>query len=149
MSNEERDREPMTPTEREHDSVAVDLFKHADEKIEKTRQEVVNLKEVELTIKDMMKHLTNRVDFGVSKTAQEAKETLAQHSIVLNDIGHRLENQDKKIDNVAISLGKSIDSLRDMVKSLYKYILAVFFTLVAAGLITLGAKAIGKILGLF
>jgi len=139
----------MTPIEKEHDpGIAVDLFKHADQKIEETRKEVANLKEVELTIKDMMKHLTNRVDFGVSKTAQEAKETLAQHSIVLNDIGHRLENQDKKADAMAESLGHSIDNVRDMVRSLYRYILAVFFTFVAAGLITIGAKMIGRLLGI-
>jgi len=135
----------MTPTEKEHESgIAVDLFKHADHKIEETRKEVANLKEVELTIKDMMKHLTNRVDFGVSKTAQENKDSLAKQAIVLNDTHHRIEGLDSKIDSVAKTLSGAISEIRDMVKNLYKYILVVFFTLVASGLIVVAFRVLGK-----
>lgn len=57
---------------------SIALFKHADDKIEKTRKEVGELlqKDLELTLK--IDRLTDRVDHGVSVTGQKTLEKVTE-----------------------------------------------------------------------
>lgn len=78
---------------------SIELFKHVDGKVDKARDEMFKVKEVEIQLKDMLVQLQKRIDFGVAKTGQENKTALNEQSLILRDIHHRLELNDKWKDD--------------------------------------------------
>lgn len=77
----------------------IDLFKHADDKIEKIRNEVSTLlqKDLELTLK--IDRLQDRIDNGVSVTGQKTLEKVTGLVTQIATFATALEKQEQSIKN--------------------------------------------------
>lgn len=78
---------------------SVDLFRHADEKIEKVRNEVSILlqKDLELTLK--IDRLQDRIDNGVSVTGQKTLEKVTGLVTQIATFATALEKQEQTVKN--------------------------------------------------
>jgi len=81
-------------TEHLSEESSIALFKHADDKIEKTRKEVAELlqKDLELTLK--IDRLTDRVDHGVSVTGQKTLEKVTDLAQTIGKFGVAVEKME-------------------------------------------------------
>jgi hypothetical protein len=108
----------------EHNSI--ELFKHADDKLEKVKNEVSVLlqKDLELTLK--IDRLQDRIDNGVSVTGQKTLEKVTGLVTQIATFATALEKQEATI--------KSHD---DMLKSINRGIFWLAFCGVGGGIIAL------------
>lgn len=109
------------------ESSSIALFKHADDKIEKTRKEVGELlqKDLELTLK--IDRLTDRVDHGVSVTGQKTLEKVTE---LATNIGKQSVTLEKMEEIV-----KTHDA---QIKEINKGVFWLAFVGVLGGLLTMG-----------
>jgi len=105
---------------------SIELFKHADDKIEKIRGEVSTLlqKDLELTLK--IDRLQDRIDNGVSVTGQKTLEKVTGLVTQIATFATSLEKQDATIKNHD-----------EMLKAINRGIFWIAFCGVGGGIITL------------
>jgi len=84
----------------------IDLFKHADDKIEKIRNEVSTLlqKDLELTLK--IDRLQDRIDNGVSVTGQKTLEKVTGLVTQIATFATALEKQEAAIKSHNDAIGR-------------------------------------------
>jgi len=116
--------------------------------VEFNRHELSTIKEVEITLKDMLSHLTNRVDNGVAVTGQENKTTLSKHSLILNDIKHEQQVQDVKFSLEIEKMGDNIKTIGGTTRRIYYSILMIILSGFVTALLSIGWKIVGRNLGL-
>jgi hypothetical protein len=108
----------------------IDLFKHADEKIERTRSEVSNLLQEVLKLTMKTDRLTDRIDNGVAITGQK---TLEKVSNLASDIAAYTTKFASNIDNHETRLKTVEDKMGEFMRGIFW----LAFTGVGGGLIAL------------
>jgi len=78
-------------------NTTVDLFLHADQKIEKVKEEVSEVIRSILSQGQKLDQLSERINEGVSKTAYKTFEKVNEISVALNDMKHNNEKRDVEI----------------------------------------------------
>lgn len=113
------------------EEASIALFKHADEKIEKTRSEVTNLLQEVLKLTMKTDRLTDRIDNGVAVTGQK---TLEKVSTLASDIAAYTTKFSTNIDNHEMRVKTLEEKMGDFMKGIFW----MTFVGVGGGLIGLG-----------
>lgn len=102
----------------------VELYLHVDRKVDAVKVDLGVVREVEMEIKKTLERLEGRVDNGLSRTGQENKNTLAEHSIKFVELGHSMKE-----------IGAAVKEVSDRTNLIYKGILGIFFTVLLGGFV--------------
>ncbi len=113
----------------------IELFFHVDKKVDLVKGEIWNIREMEIEIKKMVEKIEDRVDNGVSRTGQENKTTLAEHSVKLAELSHEIKDIGSIVISETKTLRDSIDTVSERTNLIYKGIVGIFFTILLGGFI--------------
>jgi uncharacterized protein with von Willebrand factor type A (vWA) domain len=102
----------------------VELYLHVDKKVDDVKHQLGAVREVEMEIKKTLERLEQRVDNGVSRTGQDNKTTLAEHSMKFVELHHTLTN-----------ISAAVKEVSERTNLIYKGILGIFFTVLLGGFV--------------